>query len=353
MGFHICITNENALPISLIHGVYGNVGNTQESRTIIWGKIKDLYAVKPGDLILLYVKHPVSQFYGVYEVTSLPYICYNNLFGQDSEQYPFRFNFKIKKYFPNTVPSFEFYSLIESGKIDSLISLARDVNSSYRGIRQLFDKEFKEILQLFYKYNPKNNPDSFIQIQNQDLKLTQIEAIQFNTNDLISYNFPTELLFNRIPHLKGKAILEDVLHAYIVYNVLHNINNIREILGLINLNELILEAPIFKSMQYRSDILATFKHEDKIYYYCFVELKMNKTIGINEISQLLGYLKSFAVSKSLPIKSYEGVYISTRFTKELVDYLHKRKTVENEDIIGLYKYAVDTSGFVNLEKIIL
>ena len=153
MGFHICITNENAINVSLENGVYGNVGNGAESRKTIWGKIKDLYAVKPGDLVLLYVKHPVSHFRGVYEVTSSPYMCADDLFNDEYESYPFRFNFQIKYHFPIAVPSFEFYSLVESGKIDSLISLSRDINSSYRGIRQLFSSEFNEILHLFYKYN--------------------------------------------------------------------------------------------------------------------------------------------------------------------------------------------------------
>ncbi len=350
MGFHICITNENAVSISDKKGVYGNVGNPSESRQTIWGKIKDLYAVRPGDLILLYVKNPISQFKGVYEVTSTPYICYDNLFNDENEYYPFRFDFKIKYNFPNPVPSFEFYSLVESGKIDSLISLSRDINSSYRGIRQLFESEFEEILHLFFKYNAKTKPDSFKQINNVNRKLIKIEASEFIAEDIDRVTRPTAIIFNRIPAIGGKAILEDVLHAYIVYNVLHNTNQVRESLGLINFNELILEAPVFKSMQFRSDILATFKQADKIYFYSFFELKKDATIGIEEISQLIGYLKSFAASKSLPVNSYEGVYISTRFSFELMDYLIKRQTVEKENIVSLISYSVNELGEVILTK---
>lgn len=352
MGFHICITNEYAFPISFAHGVYGNVGNSEETRKTLWGKIKDLYAIKPGDLILLYVKHPESKFYGVFEATSVPYVCWDNLFQDEEEFYPFRFNFRIKLFFPNTVPAFEFYGLIESGKIDSLISLARDVNSSYRGIRQLFESEFQEILHLFYKYNPKTDPNSFRQIRQRRFQPKKIEAIDFDIESLESYSVPTEIKFNLIPSTKGYAILEDVLHSYIVYNVLHNTNMVREKLGLINFNELILEAPIFKSMQFRSDILATFKQEQKVYFYSFFELKRDTKIGIEEISQLIGYLKSFAAAKSLPVNSYEGVYISTDFSGELIDYLKKRKTVEKENIVSLIKYYVEDSGEVILERII-
>ncbi len=352
MGFHICITNEQALPISISKGVYGNVATANENRKIIWGKIKDLYAVKPGDFIILYAKNPSSRLYGVYEVTSLPYICSDNLFNDENQLYPFRFNFKIKLYFPNTVPAFEFYSLIEAGKIESLISLSRDTNSTYRGIRQLFESEFQEILHLFYKYNPKTDPSKFDQLKIQNTNSIKIEANEINIDDIPQYNLPVELLFNKIPSLKNFAILEDVLHAYIVYNVLHNKNNVKETLGLLNFNELILEAPIFKSMQYRSDILATFKHADRVYYYSFFELKRNSKIGIDEISQLIGYLKSFAVSKSLPVNSYEGVYISSSFSSELIDYLTKRKTVENENIISLFDYKIDNEGLVTFKRIV-
>jgi len=161
---------------------------------------------------------------------------------------------------------------------------------------------------------------------------------------------PTVIIFNQIPNENNRAILEDVLHAYIVTNVLNDTNNVREELGLLNFNELILEAPVFKSMQFRSDILATFKQADRVYFYSFFELKRDKLIGIEEISQLIGYLKSFAASKSLPVNSYEGVYISTRFDNELIDYLEKRRTVEKENIISLISYAIDDDGFVSLNR---
>ncbi len=278
------------------------------------------------------------------------HICSDNLFDDSDDTYPFRFNFKIKYHFPNAVPAFEFYSLVESGKIDSLISLARDINSSYRGIRQLFESEFNEILHLFYKYNPKTISSDFEQITPLNENPVQIEAKDFLAENLDSILVPTVIIFNQIPNENNRAILEDVLHAYIVTNVLNDTNNVREELGLLNFNELILEAPVFKSMQFRSDILATFKQADRVYFYSFFELKRDKLIGIEEISQLIGYLKSFAASKSLPVNSYEGVYISTRFDNELIDYLEKRRTVEKENIISLISYAIDDDGFVSLNR---
>lgn len=350
MGFHICITNEKVIDISISNGIYGNVGNSNETRSVIWSKLKDLYAVKPNDIIILYVKHPISKFYGVFQVTSNPYLCNDDLFRDPLEKYPFRFNFKKILDFPVAVPSFEFYSLIESGKIESSIGLSRDVNSSYRSIRQLFESEYKEVLQLFYKYNPKTVSTDFTQIQGQEVICEKIQAREFKAELLANYLKPTELIFDLIPSSGKYALLEDVLHAYIVYNVLHNKNNLKEKLGLSNFNELLLEAPIFKAMQYRSDILATFKQDNKVYYYSFFELKREKKVGLDEISQLMSYLKSFASNKSLTVNSYEGVYISSHFDKDLIDYLEKRQIVEQENIISLYTYTVNNIGEVMIEK---
>lgn len=350
MGFHICITNEKVFSLSVEHGVYGNVGKSGESRSVVWGKIRDLYAVKPGDLVLLYVKSPISQLYGVYEVTSIPYVCNDDLFQDETEGYPFRFNFRVKHFFPIPIPDYEFYSLVDSGAIDSLSGLQRDVNSTYRGIRQLFESEFQAILHLFLKYNPKTNHIVNEQIVQQDFMVNQIEATDFVAEQIENYITPTQLLFNRVPSVRGVAILEDVLSTYIIYNVLHNTRGVRETLGLVNLNELIIEAPIFKSMQYRSDILATFKYEDKVYYYSFFEIKKDERIGIRGISQLMSYLKSFASRKSLEVNSYEGVYIAKDFSDDLIDYLTKRKTVERENIISLFAYNIDNQGVVTLTR---
>jgi hypothetical protein len=197
MGFHICITNEDIIDINLSLGVYGNVGRSGESKRTLWSKIKDLYAIKPGDLILLYVKSPRSQFHGVFEVTTFPYICSDNLFQNSEEKYPLRFEFKRKLFFPNPIPSFEFYSLVESGIIESMITLSRDMNSSYRGIRQLFESEYQEILQLFYKYNPKTIPDQFEQINPLGANAINIEAKDFDVeliNDVLS---PVSLILTK------------------------------------------------------------------------------------------------------------------------------------------------------------
>ncbi len=351
MGFHICITNQDAVNISISQGIYGNVGNSKESRNVIWGKIRDLYAVKPGDLIVLYVKNPCSHIVGVFEVTSNPYVCIDGTFGK-GEKYPYRFNFKEKYHFPNPIPVFEFYNLIEIGKINSMATLEKDMNSSYRGIMQLFENEYKELLDLFHKYNPKTDYLKVSPNVNKVQKRTNIEAIDFNPDKISSYKQPTEVLFNKIPLDGKKAILENVIHTYVAYNLIHDLNDVRSALDLNNFSEIILEAPVFKTMQFRSDILTTFKNDNTTTFYSFIELKKEKNIKIEDFSQLIGYLKSFALSRKLPANSFEGIYISYSFDADLIDYLQKRKTFEKENIICLIQYSVDSKGLVTLTKVL-
>ncbi|WP_224487856.1 EVE domain-containing protein [Robertkochia flava] len=373
MGFHICITNPEASEISILEGVYGNsFGNVfsdangqpkpssgktlkySDSEGVIWGKIKDLYGVKEGDLIILYIRK-AKEFMGVFRVTENPYILFDDLFQDPYQKYPFRFNFVQEFFFPNNIPSHEFYSLVEQGKINSTATVERDVNASYRGIRQLFEKEYQEILKLFYKYNPKTDPNNFTPITHVKQRFNSIEALNLPVTNFNSLTSPTKVLFNKIPNHQsnnGITSLEDILHAYIVYNVLHDKNNVIQKLNLTNFNELILEAPIFKLMQYRSDILATFGSKDRIDFYSFFELKRDKKIGIRDLSQLMNYLKSFASSKSLPINSFEGVYISNDFDEQVVEYLENRRLVESENIVSLIKYQVLPDNKVELSKII-
>ena len=351
MGYHICIANKEAFNISIEEGVYGNVGNAGESRNVVWGKIRDLYAVNKDDLIIFYIKNPELTIFGIYEVTSNPYICFDDIFNSN-QKYPYRFNFRKKYNFPIPIPVFEFYNLIETGKINSMATLEKDINSSYRGIRQLFESEYQELLSLFYKYNSKIDPldfeDNIFPIET----INTVEANEIDTENLDNYSEPTEIVFNKIPSKNNKAILENVIHAYISYNLIHNRNEVRNNLELNNFSEIILEAPVFKTMQFRSDVLITFKKDHITYFYSFIELKKDKKIKIEDFSQLISYLKSFSISRNLPANSFEGIYISNKFDDKLIDYLQKRTIIEKENIIRLIKYSITNEGYVNLTRVL-
>jgi hypothetical protein len=135
MGLHVCISNPVAFKKSLEKGVYGNVGGEEDSDQTFWGKARDLYAVKPNDFVIFYVKGE-QKLHGIYKVESMPFIFGDDVFDK-VEKYPYRFLFSEYEHFPNGVPVFEFYSLIEKGVVSSISSFERDITASYRGIRQL------------------------------------------------------------------------------------------------------------------------------------------------------------------------------------------------------------------------
>lgn len=349
MGLHICISNPDAFSISSREGVYGNVGSADDNDQVFWGKLRDLYALIPGDLVLFYVKED-QVLKGIYEVTSNPYLCSDNLFG-NNEKYPFRFNFEIHEYYPNGIPSFELYKLIDQGVINSISSLERDVMASYRGIRQLSMQDLDELKILFRKYNPKTDPSEFDRL-NPNVNATQIEAFDFDPSSLDDIHEPVEILFNRIPVQNNYARFETVIHVYIAYNLLHDSNDLRSIFDLDEFSEVILEAPVFKSMQRRSDILVLFGDKSQNYFHSFIELKRNSNIRISDLSQLIGYLKSFAEARNLSLNSYEGIFVSTRFRDDVLNYLRNRTEVEGENIVRLISYEVDDLGKVSFNNLI-
>ncbi|MBN1184953.1 MAG: EVE domain-containing protein [Bacteroidales bacterium] len=353
MGLHICITNQSAWETSKRYGVYGNVSDKDEKSNVVWGKIRDLYAVKQGDLVIFYVKGE-QKLYGVFKVCSEPYVCYDDIFGEENK-YAYRFNFERHENFQEGIPAFEFYSLVEQGLINSIFTLERDVNASYRGIRQLSDLELRYLNELFYKYNPKSNPKTFKQIRHKE-NFKEVQATEFYKSKLSSFTNPTIIRFLNIPfEVSGKRRVvryEHILHGCITNHLLHNVNDIRKIFDLNELSELILEAPILKSQQYRCDILTHFNRESKTIFYSFMEIKRDKAVDIDSLSQLIGYLKSFSSSRKLTLNSYEGIFVSSRFNEDVINYLEQRTRVEGERIVKLISYSISDTGVIEFQRII-
>lgn len=355
MGIHICVTNPSAFKVSIEKGIYGNVGSSKDSEQTFWGKTRDLYAVKPNDLIIFYIKG-VQKLSGIYRAKSMPYIYGDNTFGKE-DKYPYRFYFDQYKNFPNGVPVFEFYGLVEKGIVSSISSFEKDITAKYRGIRQLYSIEYDQIFNLFRKYNPNSDPDK-IEGFSIPAKHKKVEADVFHGDfikdgklDLVRISEPLEIIFNSIPQKSNYARYETILQLYINYHLIHNKQNLREEFELERLSEVVIEAPIFHSMQFRTDLLVLYTDNNVNYFHSFIELKRDVKIKIKDLSQLIYYLKSYASSKSLSINSYEGIFISTSFEQEAIDYLEHRSKVEQENIVKLISYEV-VNGRVHFKRIV-
>ncbi len=145
---------------------------------------------------------------------------------------------------------------------------------------------------------------------------------------------------------------EFALQAYIYYCLRNHSRNVIEDLNLNNFSECLLEVPLLKAQQFRSDILCIYKGmEGKPHFYSIVEIKNSREISIEDLSQLIGYMRTFAETKGIPFKSIEGVYISTSFEEDAIQYLINRRTVERENPIRLISYQLDNNGQVSFTQL--
>lgn len=358
--YHVCFSNPHAWRISYENGVYGNVQRGNDNLNTFWGKIIDLLALKPGDRIFFYVIEEMS-LYGVFEVLGEPYYCEDNLFKNKHEKYPFRFNFNEIKNLPTPIPASELANLIENGLLYSIPTFERDRNASFRGIKQLTNDEGMILEETFLKFNPKAN---LLRVKNYNHTKNKIETAE--ANEIISavhtgkkYINPVTITLNLIPVKKIRknffnARYEKALQGYIFYSIRRGLNNVIEDIDASNFSECLMEVPMLKAQQFRSDILCLYRNENtKPHFYSIIETKKDKEISISDLSQLIGYMKNFSFSKGIPFNCVEGVYISMGFKQEAIEYLHNRKKVEKENPIRLIRYSVDINGKVSFDKIII
>lgn len=355
--YHVCFSNPKAWATSYENGIYGNVQSGNDNQKVFWGKIIDLVALKPGDKVFFYVKEKMSLF-GLFEVSDEPYYCQDDLFEDEEEKYPFRFNFIEVKNFLTPVPVSELARLIENGLLYSITTFERDQNAPFRGIRQLTDDEGRILEEIFLKFNPKVNLYDVRTYIHPEIQLElEAELIIAAINDGEEYQDPVGILFNSIPVTKIKkgfyvAQYENSLQGYIYYSLQRDLNNVVNDINVNNYNECLMETPMLKAQQFRSDILCLYRDGiNKPHFYSIIETKKNRTISIKDLSQLIGYMKTFSSSKGIPFNSIEGVYISTAFENDAITYLRNRKNVEKENPVRLVEYSVNQFGEVSFKTI--
>lgn len=355
--YHVCFSNPNAWAISYENGVYGNVQTGNDNLKVFWGKIIDLVALKPGDKVFFYVKDEM-RLHGLFEVSSEPYYCQDDLFENENETYPFRFNFNEVKNFSTPVPVSELAKLIENGLLYSFTTFERDQNAPFRGIRQLTNDEGKILEETFLKFNPKVNLADVQEYNHPEIDdELEAELIIAAVNDGEEYLDPVSILFNSIPVTRVRkdfyvAHYENSLQGYIYYCLRRELNNVIEDIEVSNFSECLMEVPMLKAQQFRSDILCLYREGiNKPHFYSIIETKKDRTISIQDLSQLIGYMKTFSASKGIPFNCIEGVYISTAFADDAITYLRNRKSVEKENPVRLIEYSVTEEGEVSFNAI--
>ncbi|HMS40934.1 MAG TPA: hypothetical protein PKE69_11955 [Pyrinomonadaceae bacterium] len=368
--YHICYSNPKAWEISYKTGIYGNVTiernivppakqEEEDARYVrgLWGLFIDLTALKAGDKVFFYVKE--SQLLkGVFEVVDDSFFCQDDLFKDNNKSYPFRFYFREIKHYDKSIPASELASLIENGQLISISSFERDIQGSFRGIRQITNDEGLILEKIFSRLNPKSDSNKTLSYDYEEIndELEIIEVVN-SLKDGETFSTPVRLNFSTLPVVakNQKEYIcqnENALKGFIFYCLRRGLNNVIEDIEVNNFTECLMEFPMMKAQQYSADILCIYRNEDNFpHYYSFIEIKRNSKIKRTHLSQLLHYMKTFSVSKKVLFKSVEGIYISNNFDDEAKKYLTERNEVEKEDTIRLIKYTVNNLGQVSFEQI--
>ncbi|MEZ5017874.1 MAG: EVE domain-containing protein [Flavipsychrobacter sp.] len=360
MMFHICFTNPKAWEISYQKGVYGNVEGENDQEQTLWGKVADLLAIKKGDYVFFYIKKSMVLA-GLFEVTSEPYYCEDYLFEDETQCYPFRFNFKEVSAYKKYIPVSELAKLIQMGNLFSISTFERDANATFRGIRQITSLEADNLKKILLRYNPKVNTDDVKTYEEISVSDTLLEARELisRKEEGETFETPTALKLTLIP-TKLKRVrdnyyiskYENALQGYIYYCIKRNLKNIISDLDLNNSIQWLLEAPILHTQQFRSDILCLYNEINEApHFYSIIEIKRDQKITISDLSQLIGYMKAYADLKKIPFSSIEGIYISNKFEEGVTNYLKSRKDTENENPIRLIEYSTNEEGVVTFEEL--
>ena len=165
VGAFVCQVSDTDWSISRVRGIYGNRKNKPDSTTPLrlqdqLSVIRDLIAVRPGDLIFFHVigkEFGISGLHGPYTPSSDPYFDNSPIWKNQKEVFPFRFLFKPYPGYEAicdadmSVRVSDIYQAIEALQIWSLATLENERNIERRAVRKISFTDAQTILNIFLR----------------------------------------------------------------------------------------------------------------------------------------------------------------------------------------------------------
>ncbi len=176
VGVFLCSISPEDFYIGVNLGIYGNRYFKTKSGKDLRDEdklsiIRDLIAIRPGDLILLHVIN-VQRVYGVFKASSEPFYSEIPIWhSQEDEPFPCRFCFEPYEPFKSMIGNGKFpyinvsnlYEIIELEKIKSLISVEYERNVERRGVRKLLLKDGSKIIEHFLSnFETEENESTYV-----------------------------------------------------------------------------------------------------------------------------------------------------------------------------------------------
>ena len=351
MANFICFASTEFIRTAVTAGVYGNVGNRRQQD--LWSILRDVIAVKPGDSIFFY-ETGGKRFHGVFEATSEPFFCDDNLFQDPRDSFPFRFSFRRRIDFPKPVPDFEFIHMVDRKIAWSLGALQKDPTGPFRSIVNVSDQEKDALIQLFRKYNTDVVPIQTTAPIVTRAIMPRTEAI----NIITANNRPTvetAIDLTVLPTVgSGESLLcqyEYALQAYIAYILSRRTSEAISLMG--DYRESLTEVPLSAAEPRRIDVLCTYQVPGACgpYFYILVELKARATISAHDLSQILGYIRIFTQKKGVEFGDVGGAFVAPAFSADAITYAQQRLQIEVEKPLRLIEYNLTQSGAVTFTPV--
>lgn len=326
MPTHIFSLNEENWNIVKKSGVVGIPGFPEGKRDVNDQLLSRLLIVKPGDHILFYVSR-LKALYGLYMALEYGFHDTTQVWNSDNDQiYPFRLRFDITKYsFSVPMTLDEIFDLKDSGIIWTF-SLSRP-NNVANALFSITNSEEEEIFKRLMKKNAtarriKKIPEPY---PNKDPNLIKYLTIE-----------------NEMPKYEATimALLADAFTK----------NRYQEFFG--EYTDYIAYVPT--SFQKEIDFLLLTQNPNninEILSYNILEVKRG-IFDESSLSQLIKYEDWFLRKKvSGDYSMVRTTAIANGYSQEVIDYISKRKRIENKEIL-LLNYKYDNSQLELTETIL-
>lgn len=321
MAVHIFTLNEENYKVCIKKGVVG-IPEAKDSRmhdNVFDGLLSRISCIREDDYVLMYIINK-KELRGVWQAEGEPY--YDETKIWDDRIYPFRCRIRCSKYnFENSLNLNDINDLRNIGKI---WTWALQRASGSNAMFSISDYEFKILLNEYMKINPFTMGKSFIPQPSPFHENNVLDKLHIDKNKL-KYEYTVMTFLN---DAFSKKKFTELFGNYVDFLCYVPTNLGREM-----------------------DILLLFGNPDngEIISYDIIEVKRDE-FNKDALSQLIDYESWFLQKKvSGDLNMIRTTAIAQSFSDEVIDYVNKRKEIENKPI-KLLKYTY-TDGLFSLNKI--
>lgn len=272
----------------------------------------ELIGIKKGDCLFFYLQGE-KKIMGLFKSNSEPFFDDCKLLGKSSfinEKYSLRLEFKIKKFYENTLDMDEIWKLKDKGNFWSIQQQRGDAIGRHACLT-LTKHDGEKLIKMFNEKNPIDLKKTDITIKNH--KNTPLNFDLTYYDDMLHYEAALQgLILSDLKKGRHKEVFGD--YDYYI--------------------------PFFPTSSQREIDILVLKHnnQNEVLWYQIIELKQNQ-FSLIELNKLMLYeqwvINTLAYSNE---RAVHAIGIANNFSDEVIDYI-KGREVYGLKKIRLIKYS--------------